>query len=353
MMTSEHLDQWLVESQEIIKYYTKKIKDPAILDATNLGARKEEVDFRFFEGLFHKVEFERKSMSILDLYCGLGHVFDFAHHKGFKIGRYVGLDIVKPFVDHTAEKLPNREVKEQNFLDPGFNPDQHFDIVTCFGPLLHKMSHQAEYVEFVIEKALQFTKKYALFSFITEIAEGSKYFKHRDSIGGVTAIDEKIILDTVKKISKKHKVDIKLHKGKIYPDATEAFVQVEVLDFETSFLKKHKKLFKTYAINGAEPDKIIFDTEEGDHKAIWYNKPEKFDEIATPDEKKCKGGYYIKNNTPCYPVIVEMYEHNKLIGGDDAPLDLQIGSPNDVEMQNTVSLKKKGKWLPTDNPNKK
>lgn len=342
-MSQELINKWLEEGKLITKYYEDQIKD----------GKEAELDFRFLDGLFHKVEFEHKSMSILDFYCGKGHVFDYAQHKGFKIGKYVGLDIVQEHIDAITEKLPNREIHHMHFVDPAFNPDQHFQIVACFGPLLHKVSEQEKYVEFVIQKALTFTKKYALFNVITEIDPKSPRYALKDQIGQVTNIDEKTIVDVLKKISKQRKIDVKLHKGKIVDDATEAFIQIEVLDFEEKFVESHLHYFQDYAIKGQEPDHIIFDMDEGDHKAVWFAKPQGFDEVAVLDEKKPKGGYYIKNNTPCYPVIIEMYKEKSFLEGNENAINLRIGKPEDVTMQTTVSLKKAGKWLPYDNPNKK
>lgn len=343
----------LKEGKLIAKYYEENISKDKELNARTLWTKDTDVDFNFFEGLFHKVKFSPKSMSILDLYCGYGTVFDFAQHKHFKIGRYVGLDIVKEFVEHTQTKLPKREIKQINFIDPTFNPDQNFDIVTCFGPLLHKVSHQKEYIYSVINKALQFTKKYALFNIITNITEDSDKNKNKDKIGSITDIDEKIIIDVLKEISKNHKIDVKLHKGKIFNDTTEAFIQIEVLNFEERFLAEHMKYFKEYAIDGVEPDRIIFDTEEWDHKTIWFNKPKNFDKYAIVDPKKPKWWYYIKNNIPCYPVIVWMYEHKEKTSWDNEALDIRIGSEADANMQKAVSLKKEWKRLPIDNPKTK
>ncbi len=349
-MTNPNIDTRLKEGKLIAKYYEDNIKNDPKLISRSLWS--SDNNFKFFEWLFHNVEFSQRSMSILDLYCGLWRVFDFAQHKHFKIGRYVGLDIVKDFAEQTQTRLPKREIKQLNFIDPAFNPDQHFDIVTCFGPLLHKVSHQEDYIYFVMDKTLHFTKKYALFNVITEIKPTSKQFKDKDKIWSITAIDEKTIVESMKKLSKKHKIKVKLSKGKIFKDSTEAFIHIELLNFEENFKKEHLKYFKEYAINGQEPDRIIFDTEEWDHKIIWFKKPDKFDEYATLDTHKPAGWYYVKNNIPCYPVIVQMYEHKSKIWWDDEALDLWIGSKADATMQQTVSLKKPWKRLAIDNPKK-
>jgi len=352
-MYTQYIKQRLADGKEITKYYQNKIFQKASLDATVLWRRESKIDFRFFEGLFHKVDFEDKSMSIFDIYCGLGHVFDFAQHKWFKVGYYLGLDIVSEFAEHTQKKLPNRKIKNVNFADPSFDIDQHFQIVTCFGPLLHLVSHQKEYVHYIMDKTLRYTKKYALFNFVSQINPESPYFTHKDKVWGITSINEADMLDIIKKLHQDHKIDIKLHKWKIYPDATEAFIQIEVLNFEEVFIKNHLQHFAKYAIDGIEPDQIIFDTDEWDHKAARFTKPKTLDSMSTPDPKKSKWGYYIKNSTPCYPVLVEMRKHTSLISGDEWALKLRIGTPEEVEMQIKLALKKKWKRLTISNPNKK
>ncbi|NOZ44356.1 MAG: class I SAM-dependent methyltransferase [bacterium] len=130
-MYESFVPQRLKEGNIIAQFYEKNIHNNPELTQRALGANKNsKMDFNFFEGLFHKVAFSPKSMSILDIYCGRGYVFEYAQYKHFKIGRYVGLDIVKEFVDHCQNKFPKREIQHINFIDPKFQPDQHFDIVT-------------------------------------------------------------------------------------------------------------------------------------------------------------------------------------------------------------------------------
>ena len=74
-----------------------------------------------------------------------------------------------------------------------------------------------------------------------------------------------------------------------------------------------KKLIEKHRIGRKNPDAIIIDNEEKDHKIIFRKEPAKLYEFATHDEKRTKGKYYMKEmkdgeRHACYPIIVEMYE---------------------------------------------
>ena len=47
----------------------------------------------------------------------------------------------------------------------------------------------------------------------------------------------------------------------------------EVENLHDLFVEQHTTYFTEFAIDGVEPDAIIFDTEYYAHKAIRYNKP--------------------------------------------------------------------------------
>lgn len=46
------------------------------------------------------------------------------------------------------------------------------------------------------------------------------------------------------------------------------------------FVEQHTAYFTEFAIDGEEPDAIIFDTEYYNHKAIRYGKPKGLDDQA-------------------------------------------------------------------------
>jgi len=47
----------------------------------------------------------------------------------------------------------------------------------------------------------------------------------------------------------------------------------EMENLHDLFVEQHTSYFTEFAVDGSEPDAIIFDTEYYAHKAIWYTKP--------------------------------------------------------------------------------
>jgi hypothetical protein len=47
----------------------------------------------------------------------------------------------------------------------------------------------------------------------------------------------------------------------------------EMENLHDLFVEQHTSYFTEFAVDGVEPDAIIFDTEYYAHKAIWYTKP--------------------------------------------------------------------------------
>jgi len=121
---------------------------------------------------------------------------------------------------------------------------------------------------------------------------------------------------------------------------------------QQTFIDEHTNLFSDLAIGSAQPDQIIFDTEKGDHKVIRFTKPENFQHVTTKDQFRTKGGYYFKDNTPCYAVVINMYHHNTRKNKADEAINIRIGSKDEIALQKNIALTKPGKRVLADNPNK-
>lgn len=112
--------------------------------------------------------------------------------------------------------------------------------------------------------------------------------------------------------------------------------------------EKISDLFEEYKIGRKNPDAIIIDTEEGDHKIVFWEPPLQLKKEAIHDKDREKGKYYMKkmedNFTACYPIVVEMYEYKNKISADNKPTDIRIGEKKEIELQMLLAFKKKGKW---------
>ncbi|HCY20720.1 TPA: hypothetical protein DIC40_02495 [Patescibacteria group bacterium] len=47
----------------------------------------------------------------------------------------------------------------------------------------------------------------------------------------------------------------------------------EAENLQDMFVQQHLHMFTEYAIDGVEPDAILFDTDSNSHKTIWWTKP--------------------------------------------------------------------------------
>lgn len=126
-----------------------------------------------------------------------------------------------------------------------------------------------------------------------------------------------------------------------FDELASALQQIDLLTIQ--------QLFVDNSIWGQKPDMIFLDTEEWDHKFVRYTMPSGFLQEVRIDDLRKKWGYYYLDNTPIYAVVVDMYEHVSKIGGDEKPIDVWVGDQKEVDLQASISLTKKGKWLRLEN----
>ncbi len=105
----------------------------------------------------------------------------------------------------------------------------------------------------------------------------------------------------------------------------------ELENLHDLFVEQHTSYFTEFAIDGVEPDAIIFDTEYFAHKAIWYTKPKWLEDQA--NNKYAKGGK-VSFGEKEVPVHVDIYQHQTIqIENNGGPLMIWIGNKNDALQQ--------------------
>ncbi len=97
------------------------------------------------------------------------------------------------------------------------------------------------------------------------------------------------------------------------------------------FIEQHTSYFTEFAIDGVEPDAIIFDTEYYAHKAIRYTKPKGLDVQA--NRKYQAGGKLTFEGEKEVPVHVDIYQHQTIQIENDGPLMIWIGSRENAYKQ--------------------
>lgn len=92
-------------------------------------------------------------------------------------------------------------------------------------------------------------------------------------------------------------------------------------NLQDMFVQQHLHMFTEYAIDGVEPDLILFDTEANSHKAIWYTKPKWLDDQAN---KKYSTGQEIELWWKKMNISVDMYQHQTMTIEKSVPLMIWI-----------------------------
>jgi len=97
----------------------------------------------------------------------------------------------------------------------------------------------------------------------------------------------------------------------------------EIENLHDLFVEQHMSYFTEFAIDGEEPDAIIFDTEYYSHKAIRYSKPKGLDDQA--NLKYEIGGKINFEKETEIPIHVNIYQHQTIMIENNGPLMIWIG----------------------------
>ena len=96
----------------------------------------------------------------------------------------------------------------------------------------------------------------------------------------------------------------------------------EIVNLQEPFIEENMSLFNAYAINGIQPDAIVFDIRLRKHKAVWYMIPAHLEADA----------YFLKALNG-----IQIYNHGSLKDGKGDPLMLLIGEREKVKNQASKS----------------
>ncbi len=108
-------------------------------------------------------------------------------------------------------------------------------------------------------------------------------------------------------------------------------------------VQHRQHLFRDYAVEGNEPDAILMDVVSGNHRAIWYQKPEDLDRVTQIHPVKTKGKQFSVQGH-ILTISVEKYIHQSLRNEAQKLLTLRVGSPDEVRMQLVNGFGNAEKW---------
>ncbi len=107
--------------------------------------------------------------------------------------------------------------------------------------------------------------------------------------------------------------------------------EFEMENLHDLFVEQHTPYFTEFAVDGVEPDAIIFDTEYYAHKAIWYTKPKGLEDQATI--KYQAGGKVTLSKDKIIGVHVDIYQHQTIQIENNGSLMIWIGSKENAYKQ--------------------
>lgn len=226
-MNTDKIKQWNVDIEKIASYWYKKVKEHGFSPAS-LGEREKIKDKKFFDNLFENLNIN-DNLSVLDIGSGMGDLIPYLEQdKNITITDYLGIDLLKKFIDYTSNKYPKHDFQVANFINNCFQPSKKFDLVVAIGVLVSRVSDYNGFIEFFIQKALKFTKKFFVFNLIIDIDQSSPNYKHQEEIGGITFIPESVLVNILNRLNTDNIFTYDINKKRIYKDATDAFVRIKM-----------------------------------------------------------------------------------------------------------------------------
>ena len=99
-------------------------------------------------------------------------------------------------------------------------------------------------------------------------------------------------------------------------------------------------MFDEVSIGDTKADAMIVDTEQGNHKMIWYQSPKALDQVAKLQVQK--GKTYKLNPTTSISFFVDIWQHLSETCSNKKPLTIWVGTPDEVQKQLNEVYEKAG-----------
>jgi 2-polyprenyl-3-methyl-5-hydroxy-6-metoxy-1,4-benzoquinol methylase len=218
---------WDISGMLVARYYDRLLRQHGRTPQA-LAERSEDKDLEFYQHLFHGIELPNR-LSVLDIGCGMGDLIDFLQLREPSIESYLGIDLVGPFIDLCQhEYLSPCEFRKANFVSRSFAPAERFNLVVNMGVLVSRVLNYEAYVEHCIEKMIALSSKYVLFNVITNVDTSLGNYKDAHRLGQITYLPKPRLTDILNRVTSRARAEFTIHELQIYPDATDAFVQITI-----------------------------------------------------------------------------------------------------------------------------
>jgi hypothetical protein len=133
------------------------------------------------------------------------------------------------------EYLPPCEFRQTNFVSRSFAPAERYNLVVNMGVLVSRVVGYEAYVEHCIAKMMSLSSKYVLFNVITSVDTSLGNYQHAHRLGEITFLPKPRLVEILNRVTSRLALDrdsapadYVIHELQIYPDATDAFVQITI-----------------------------------------------------------------------------------------------------------------------------
>ncbi|KAF0135330.1 MAG: methyltransferase family protein [Candidatus Saganbacteria bacterium] len=130
-----------------IQYYESLFKQHGdhYLSLDWKSPESQGIRYRVFEDLINMVD-KKSDLSVLDVGCGLGHLYDYLKKAGYNL-KYTGYDISPKLIEAAKNKFPSARFEVKDILadkSPG-----RFDFIFCCGALNISFEEKSHHLEFI------------------------------------------------------------------------------------------------------------------------------------------------------------------------------------------------------------
>lgn len=145
-------------------FETKKLTD-SYKDVQWGSTESQKIRFQYLSKLFE--EDKTDNITLLDVGCGLAHLYDFILEKNYDNIRYSGLDIQRDFIEFASKKHPNCNFINQSLFE--FESDQKYDYLVASGTFSVTVpdENMKKFLEESIEKMFTLCNKGIAFNLLT------------------------------------------------------------------------------------------------------------------------------------------------------------------------------------------
>jgi 2-polyprenyl-3-methyl-5-hydroxy-6-metoxy-1,4-benzoquinol methylase len=216
---------WDISGMLVSRYYERLLRQHGRTPQA-LAERDDDKDLEFYQHLFHGIELP-EHLSVLDIGCGMGDLIDFLQLRHTSIQSYLGIDLVGPFIELCQQEyLPPCEFRKANFISRSFAPTQRFNLVVNMGVLVSRVLSYEAYVEHSITKMIALSSKYVLFNVITHVDTSLGNYQKAHRLGQITCLPKQTLVEILTRATSGTRARFAIRELQIYPDATDAFVQI-------------------------------------------------------------------------------------------------------------------------------